>query len=527
VSRRSDPRLRARTIASALVVLAGIVPYAGSVEYGFTLDDANTIVGHKGVQERLSAEDIVLRDWWGRSRFDSIGTWRPLATFTFWIDQHLGGGRAWLFHFTNLVFYFALLVLLERFLARWCDKVLSTPARWVAVLVFGALAIHADVVPSPTGRAEILAALFSLGALFAVTCTPTLGWREVAVAGACLFLALLSKESAAPMAILLPLFAHRMHGERRTFRRGPMVALALASPLVLGLVAGFRALEMPFMELGPERAIENPLLAVSTFQRLAGALDVFAFYLRHLLTGSGLAPDYSFCEPPILRDGIGGIALGAGAAIALGWLFWRSRKRAPRISDAVVAFGASYLTASNVVVAASAIADRLFFFPSLWLVVVVALVADWTARTHVARRVACGVALGFAMVQAVRAQAYGSLWRDDVTLLSAAAREYPDICRTQRNLAHALSDAGDDDGAAWHLVVSEGIYARYPVPLARRAIDPAWDGEPLNARLGHLGGVLGARATCDAARVAQARLVSWDAPPAAESLAMWARGACP
>src|SRR6202042_3437114 len=111
-------------------------------------------------------EDIVQRDWWGRSRFDSIGTWRPLATLTFWVDEHLGGGRAWLFHLTNILLYAALLVLFERFLQRWCGGALTVQARALAVLVFGTLAIHADVVPSPTGRAEILAALFSLAALF-------------------------------------------------------------------------------------------------------------------------------------------------------------------------------------------------------------------------------------------------------------------------------------------------------------------------------------------------------------------------
>ena len=508
------------------MVVAGLVPYARSVEYGFTLDDANTIGGHRGVRERLSYEDIVLRDWWGRSRFDTIGTWRPFATFTFWVDQHLGAGRPWPFHLTNLVLYAALLVLLERFLDRWGGASLRPSARLIAVLVFGSLAIHADVVPSPTGRAEILAALFSLGALFAATCTPVLAAREATLAAGCLLLAFVSKESTAPMAILVPLLSHRMHGVRRTFRRGAMLALAVASPLALALVAGFRALHMPFMQLGPERAIENPLLAVSTPQRLAGSLDVLGFYLRHLVTGAGLAPDYSFSEPPLLRDGFIGIALGAGTAVALGVLVLLSWRRAPRIADAIVAFGASYLTVSNVVTAASAIADRLFFLPSMWLVIVVALVVDLAVRTPLARRVASGVALGFAAVQCARAAAYGSLWRDDVTLLSAASRAYPDVCRTQRNLAHALADARDDEGAAWHLALSEGIYRRYPAPLARDAIDPSWDSEPLPARLEHLRAVFGTRGACDAAATARARLISWDSPSAAEALAKWSRDAC-
>jgi hypothetical protein len=526
VSERDRKRHAARTLLVALVVLAGLFPYLQSVGFGFTLDDANTISGHKGVQGPLAYDDIVLRDWWGRSRFDSIGTWRPLATFTFWIDQHIGGGHPWLFHVTNLALYAALLVLFERFLDRWSAGSLSTGARLLAVLVFGNLAIHADVVPSATGRAEILAALFSLAALFASTCTRTFGAREAALAALFLPLALLSKESAAPMAILLPLLAHRMHFARGTFHRRAMTALAVASPLELAAVAGFRALKMPFMQLGPERAIENPLLAVDAPHRLAGALDVFALYLRHLLTGTGLAPDYSFAEPPLLRDGVLGILLGGATLIALVVLVARSWRRAPRVADAAVGFGAAYLTVSNLLVPSSAIADRLFFFPSMWLVALVALLLDSAVRAPVARRVACGVALVFAVLQHVRAEAYGSIWRDDVTLLRAASRVYPDVCRTQRNLAHALADAHDDDGAAWHLTVSEGIYAHYPVPVAHDAIDPAWDDEPLPSRLEHLRDVLGAHATCDAAAVAGARLTSWECAGGAKLLSAWSRGAC-
>jgi hypothetical protein len=515
-----------RPLVVALAVLGGLVPYVGSVRYGFTLDDANTIGGHKGVRERLSFTDIVLRDWWGRSRFDTIGTWRPFATLTFWVDQHVGGGHAWPFHVTNLLLYGALLVLLERFLFRWCGPALAAPARAVAVVVYGTLAIHADVVPSPTGRAELLAALFSLAALFAATCTPTLGVREAALASGCLFLALLSKESAAPMAILVPLLSHRMHFERRTLHRGAILGLALAAPIELGAVAAFRMLAMPFMQLGPDRAPENPLLAVDAPRRLVGALDVLGLYLRHLVTGLGLAPDYSFSEPPILRAGALGIALGGGTLLACAALVVACWRRAPRTADAALAFGASYLTVSNLVVAASAIADRLFFFPSMWLVVIGALLASEAARTRAAQRAACAMALVFAGVQAARATAYAALWRDDATLFTAAARAYPDVFRTQRNLAHALSDAHQDAAAAWHLAIAEAIFARYPVPTARDEIDPAWDDEPLRAELAHLRTTFGAHPACAAVERAQARLTSWEDPTAAALLAGWSRETC-
>ena len=512
--------------ARGAAIAVGLAPYLQTLRQGFTLDDSNTIEGHLGVKGPLSLENLFLRDWWGRSQFDTIGTWRPLATLTFWVDQRTGGGKAWAFHLTNLVLYAALLALGERFLARWCARELSRAGRLGVVAIFGVLAIHADVVPSPTGRAEILAAIFSLAALFAATCTPGLTRGAAATSAFALGCALLSKESAAPMAVLVPLLAARAHARREGIPRGPFVGLGTACFALLGAVALFRATHMPFMSLGPERALENPLLAIQGPRRLLGACEVFALYLRHTFAGVGLAPDYSFSEPPLLRDGPVGIVLGGLVVVALATLLVRAWNRAPRLADAILGFGASYAAVSNFVTPASAIADRLFFFPSFWLLVIVGLVVEPFARTRLSRGNVAAAAVLFTVWIGARGASYAATWADDEALLSAATRAYPNVFRSQRNLAHAFADAHQDDEAAWHLAVAEAIFASYPTPVARDAIAPSWANEPLDARLDHLRDLFGPKAACAAAQVAGARLTSWDDPGATLALARWQHRAC-
>ncbi len=505
--------------------MLALVPYAQTLSFGFTLDDANTIVGHRGVKEALSFDDLVLRDSWGRSRFDTVGVWRPIATLSYWIDQHVGGGRTWPFHLTNVLLYVALVALADWTLARWCGDALSPVARWLAVGMFASLAIHADVVPSATGRAETLAAIFSLGAIAIVTCGRALGAREIALVAVALLLAILAKESSAPMVVLVPLLAWRAHGGVKSVR-GPVAALASWGVLVGLAIALFRATRMPFVALGPDRLFDNPLIAADAPHRFVAGLGLIAFRLRHVLVGTSLVPDYSFSEQPISDEGVTGVVLGAFFVVACIGLLVVSWSRVPRIADALLAFGASYVSMSNFVVSTPGVADRHFFFPSLWLVVVVALVVDRVARAPRVRALVGTVAIGFVVVQSCLATAYASTWRDDVTLLSAAARVYPDVFRTQRNLAHALADEARDDDAAFHLVAAEAIFARYPTRVARDAISPAWDGEPLDARLTHLSASFGARATCDAARIAAARLRSWRDARAGEALDAWSRGSC-
>ena len=523
VERSSAWRDRGARLAAIAV---GLAPYLQTLRQGFTLDDSNTIEGHLGVKGPLSLENVFLRDWWGRSQFDTIGTWRPLATLTFWVDQRTGGGNAWAFHLTNLVLYASLLALAERFLARWSERDLSRAGRLAVVAIFGLLAIHADVVPSPTGRAEILAAIFSLGALYAATCAPRLTPGIAAASAVAFGCALLSKESAAPMAVLIPLLAYRAHAGRDGIPRAPVGGLGAACLALLGAVALFRSTHMPFMSLGPERALENPLLAIHGPHRLLGACEVFALYLRHTFAGVGLAPDYSFSEPPLLRDGLVGIALGALVVASLAALLVRAWNRAPRLADAILGFGASYVAVSNFLTPASAIADRLFFFPSFWLLVIVGLVVERLARTPAARVNAAAAAALFALWIGARSASYAATWQDDVTLLSASVRAYPNVFRSQRNLAHAFADAHEDDQAAWHQAIAEAIFASYPTPVARDAIPPSWSTEPLDARLNHLRDLFGAHAACAAADAAGARLKSWDDPGATDALARWRRRAC-
>jgi hypothetical protein len=277
------PKRRREALAVGAVVMAAIAPYAPSVVFGFTFDDTHTILEHPGVRGPLSLVNLLLRDFWGRSFVNSIGSWRPLTTLTFWIDWHLASGLPWAFHAGNLALYAVLLLVLARFLSRFFGAELGSASRLAIVGVFGALAIHADVVPSATGRAEILAALWGLLALMApLRLEGPVRTREVLLTAGASLLAIGAKESALPVALLAPFFAYRWHAARGTDRRAPMIALTAANTVALFGIVAFRVLRMPWWSLGAERATENALLAAAPAERLPGAAEVIGEYLQHV-----------------------------------------------------------------------------------------------------------------------------------------------------------------------------------------------------------------------------------------------------
>jgi len=507
----------------AAIVVAVCAPCASSVAFGFTFDDANTILGHRGVSGPLSVDDLLLRDFWGRSFVNTIGSWRPVVTLGYWLDWHLAHGQAWLFHAHNLALYAALVAVQALFLKRFFGQALGPTSRLVAVATAGVLAIHADVVPSATGRTEIVAALFGLLALLApLRENGPLRPREVVLTtGACI-LAAGAKESALPVALLAPLLAYRWHAARGTDHRGGMVALAAANTVALAGVVAFRVLRMPWWDLGPDRATENSLLAASPGTRLAGAAEVFVGYVQRLVWPARLAPDYSYAGIVPGHASVAaaiGVAL-AGLLLATGFTNW---KRGPGLSDAAIGFAASYVVVSSTIVPASAIADRLFFFPSFWAVTLAALAVGRLEEAK--RRVAGGLAVAFACTQAYVAALDSSHWRDDVTLFTAAIDARPTVVRSRRNLAQALADAGRTEDAAWQLTVANAILDRYPTPMPADAFPASWEKEPIGARLDELRLKVGAPALNADLRRAAAAFRHWGNSDVADLLDAWSGGA--
>jgi hypothetical protein len=511
-----------RPATVAIAVGVGVLPYLGSLGYGFALDDTFAVTGHPGVHGSLSATDLLLRDFWGRSYVDTIGSWRPVATATYWLDWHLGGGHPWVFHATNVVLYAALLAVFERFLARFFGPAISERRRVVAVAVVGLLAIHADVVPSVAGRAEILAALFGLLAiLLPLRRDEGLTSGDALLGAGATLLAMGSKESALPIALLAPLLVYRWRAHRGQTKDKGLFVLFAANALALAGVVAFRSLRMPWMAPGPERAAENPLLAATTDTRLAGAGAVLLHYLGHLAWPFALAPDYSYAATDVGHEPLLA-ALGIALAIGAAWTVVARWRRPPGIADAWLGFGASYVVVSHVFLPAIAVlADRLFFFPSLWLVTVGALALDAAFPAPVPLELPALALL--AILQGCTAAWDATAWHDDVTLLTRAVEARPTVARSRRNLAQALAEAGRPEEAAWQEVTAMTILARYPAPFPPDEIRTL-DAAPLDRRVAALGERIGACGLKSRLEEARAAFVRWGLPDPAKQVDMWLTG---
>src|SRR5262249_51586185 len=255
--------------------------------------------------------------------------------------------------------------------------------------LFAVHTVHTEAVGTGYGLKEVLAGLFSFAALAVLT-----GWREdaprervvrLAGAGLLLFLAILSKESAAPVPAGL-IAADLLRGApfarwRDALRRNGRAAafhgawfVAVAATAVSMRYPAVGALKMH----GAYDSVTNPILDLAQPQRLGLGLRIAALYGRMIVWPIPFSVIYSrgSVRPP--GPCFGPWALLGGALVVLLVLagLRAPRLRAPAGTGAVWAL-ATYLLASNLLLAFSSLmSERFLSLPSLGLALLLAPYAE-------------------------------------------------------------------------------------------------------------------------------------------------------
>jgi len=453
----------------AVLVLLITAAYAPSLGNGYAFDDAllASPTLPDGTDNGMTAElrplsDYFRHGYWHGHAGEASPLYRPLPILTFAVNNALRAG-AFGHHLLNLLLHAATVVLAFA-LARRVGA--GTGVALLAATLFGANAIHSEVVAGVVGRAELLAFTFGAVATLTFAGTPPRARSprlllQLGSSSLCFLLALLSKESAAawiPVALLVALLRAEPGGDgppRVRLRRHLVRLAAVAAPPVLvfsllrhAAVGGASA---------PITFLANPLAHVDVATRVRTGLMLWGFGLGQCawpfspLSDYGpatFAPVTTIADPRLLAA-LG--ALGAGLAAACA-----APRRRPLLVAAAALFVAFSFPISNVPFAIGTVyGERLYFTPSLG----VALAAAWlVARVppRWPRRVAgAGVALWLASSLLV-VVGRNAAWANDEALVLADADSNPRSIRLLDAKASWLRGRGEAAAAEriWRDVLS-------------------------------------------------------------------------
>ncbi|HVE12348.1 MAG TPA: glycosyltransferase family 39 protein, partial [Elusimicrobiota bacterium] len=345
-----------------LLFAAAALPFLNGLRGAFVYDDIPIIAQSPLVRGRAPLSAFFASSYWRHAAQAGVsargGLYRPLTILSYALTWRLGTGAPWAFHAGNILLHALTTLVLFSLLKRLGS---SRGASALGAAAFAVLPVHVEAVSWCVGRAELLAAFLMLAAWRLLHREERRG--RLAAGLACYALALLSKESAAPLPAALILGELLGSGAPRELVRRRLPVWLAAFGVLLGYLS-WRA-----SVLGSALVVGAPYFGGRS--RLVVLLTMAKFFVRGWLlpmaTGLGLSPDYSRPDFPDAAptDALAWACAAAAAALLALALrsFWR--KRSPW-AFAVLVFAALAAPLSNLLVPMEILgADRILYIPSL------------------------------------------------------------------------------------------------------------------------------------------------------------------
>ena len=449
-----------------IVFVFTVVLYAPSLTYEFTQDDAIVIYDNVFVQQGWSGlSDIFTTDSFtgffsGEQKSDLVtgGRYRPLSLAIFALIYDVVGSTPWIFHLMSVMSYGLLCLLLYQAL-------ISIQVSWpresqllfalICTLIYAAHPIHTEVVANIKGMDEILSFLFSLVAFLAsLRFIKTKSIFAFIGVGISLFLALLSKESAAPMVLLIPVFAFFLGGREKP---------KLSSSVIVGLLsitvfAAYFFIRSSIVGGGlgdtPDELLNNPFikvvdgsyLAFTSEEKWATILYGLGKYLQLLFFPHPLTHDYyprhigilDFSELSVWLSGIMHVVLLAIAGVGL--------RRRSMISLMILFYFATIFLTSNVLFPIGThLSERFLFVPSLAIAAVASLGLLQLYKSSRRAAYTLPAIVLLLLLMTGKTMTRSAVWKDDFTLFTTDVHTSPGSAKIRNAAAGTLLERSGED----------------------------------------------------------------------------------
>ncbi len=303
----------------------------------------------------------------------SGGRYRPLSYMFFAIVQQFFGDSPHICHLLNvLAFMFCLAVILY-FLTYYLLRQIQGGAdmAFLAALLFAIHPIHTEVVANIKSLDEILSLILILSAfIFSLKHIESGNIRYLLLAMASLLFALLAKEYAITLIILLPLLFY-LHGGK-TPVKSVTASLPYYGIFAIYLAMRIHAVGIPHTMPATD-ALIDPFLYASKAQKFATECWALGRYMVFLFFPYPLSSDYSYPQIPYHSFSdmsvITSVLLYAGIAV---WAFRLLLKKSVLAFPLFFFLGSIALISNFVIELGAVLGERLLFHASFGFVTVLA-----------------------------------------------------------------------------------------------------------------------------------------------------------
>jgi len=363
------------------IFVLAIVLYGVSVFGGFIQDDVSLIVNDLEMGSVSALGSAFVRPYYYMNEGHS-GAYRPVTSFSFYLNALITGKEAWGFRLVNVLLYGGVCLLVFEVLKKLDCRVglpprndggLEKTAFW-GTIIFTVLPIHTEAVNNIVGRAELLSLGFVLFALL-------LQFKKKWELSALMFLlALLSKEIAM---VGLPILVYMMFvgEEKKDTKIGVISFYVLVTICYLFL----RSMVLGNEAMGNNASVvENPLKFMTSSERVMNAFSLVPFGLGKVFFPINLSYDYSFNQ---LKSVTSWFDIGTTTGmflmlVSLVLVLWGLLRRITPRNDGLIIgmimfWGSLAITGNFLFSVGTIFGERLWFWPSLGMVIMLMNLKLW------------------------------------------------------------------------------------------------------------------------------------------------------
>jgi tetratricopeptide (TPR) repeat protein len=455
-----NPLLLSFRAQAIILVIIGFLLFGNTLRNEYALDDGIVIEkndyvqkGLKGIKKIFSTDayESFYRQM-NASQQLSGGRYRPLSIVTFAIEEQFFGSKEGpdpailmlVRHLVNVLLYIlsavALLYLLQNFIFRENHLV-----AFLTCVIFLAHPLHTEVIANVKSRDEIMSFLFII-----FTFIKLMKYHESRLTKDLMlgllyyFLALLSKEYAVTLVVLIPMLLYIKKGfslPESLKATIPFFAVAVLYVFIRLSIVGLGSTDP-----NPD-VLNNPFKYASPGEKWATQIEILNHYLKLLFIPYPLSSDYSFQTIPYTSFADPkvwiAILLHLGMLVATLTLFIRRN---------IIAFGLAFylghlLMVSNLVMDIGAtMGERLLYHSSFGFAMILSIGIVWLLkhledrkRQIVVYSVAGIIVLLYSFIVIPR----NAEWKNDSTLFIADVNTVPNSALVNGNAGKAYIDLSE------------------------------------------------------------------------------------
>jgi tetratricopeptide (TPR) repeat protein len=365
-----DPA-RKKIIPTLLLITAVVfIAYSNALLNGFVYDDNGLVPGNPIIKSQHNLPAIFSSDYWAGDG-EKSGLYRPLAIFSLAVEYAVAGTNPFLYHLDNVILHL-LCSILVLFIARELFNEKRVAA--AASLVFAAHPVHTEAVATVFGRAEVLCAFFVLSSFLLFLKRERR--KAFYLSLACFFLALLSKESAVVLPLLLALYLLVFHRDDR--KKDALFYLKQLYPYALVMVL-YLAMRAVFLKgVATPQGYHARFNGVEPFDAFLMMCRAAYEYIRLSFLPFDLRCDYDFSTPSLLDIRTALLPVLIVMMLVFGKRLLNFSKG---LFFAVCWFLVALLPVSNIIPTGILMSERALYIPSFGACLLLGLVLGNTGTT--------------------------------------------------------------------------------------------------------------------------------------------------